>query len=146
MADKLLEDKISKVYNKPKTDKGLAFPCCLSVNEICGHFSPMDDSDKTVLEAGDLVKVDLGGHIDGYMAVVAHSLLLPGGEDDPDRSKKIDAITAAYTAQEASIRLMKNDLCNKEVTDLIAKVGKEFDVFPLQGVLSHEMKKGVIAG
>ena len=65
MSDKLLDEKIAKVYNKPKTDKGVAFPCCLSVNEVCGHYSPMDEKDSQILKDGDLVKIDLGGHIDG---------------------------------------------------------------------------------
>ena len=29
------------------------------------------------LKAGDIVKLDLGCHIDGYMAVVAHTLVVP---------------------------------------------------------------------
>ena len=77
------------------------------------------------------------------MAVAAHTVLLPGGEDDADRSKKIDAMMAAWTAQEAVIRTMKNDLDNMEATKVIAQCAKEFDCVPLQGVLSHQMKQHV---
>jgi methionine aminopeptidase len=30
------------IYNKKKSiEKGFAFPLCISVNEICGHYSPL---------------------------------------------------------------------------------------------------------
>ena len=37
-------------------EKGLAFPTCLSVNNIVGHFSP-NSNDETTLKSGDLVKM-----------------------------------------------------------------------------------------
>ncbi|KAE9291226.1 hypothetical protein PR003_g25093, partial [Phytophthora rubi] len=54
-----------------KTDKGVAFPTCASANEIVCHFSPLPNESLS-LQAGDWVKIDLGCHIDGYVAVVAH--------------------------------------------------------------------------
>lgn len=38
--DKEIEKELSKVYSKKKIEKGIAFPTCVSVNEICGHYSP----------------------------------------------------------------------------------------------------------
>lgn len=40
-------------------EKGVAFPVCISVNDICGHFSPLEDESQK-LKNKDLVKVDLG--------------------------------------------------------------------------------------
>jgi methionine aminopeptidase len=37
-------------------EKGIAFPICLSVNGICGHYSPMKDNSSN-LKDGDLVKM-----------------------------------------------------------------------------------------
>jgi methionine aminopeptidase len=61
------------------------------VNEICGHFSPLDG--EHLIKEGDLVKIDLGVHIDGYVGLAAHSVLVGKGED-----KKKDVIMAAYKA------------------------------------------------
>ena len=56
-ADALLESEIEKVFNKPTKEgiieKGVAFPTCLSINNCCGHFSPMG-SDNTVIKEGQL--------------------------------------------------------------------------------------------
>ena len=52
---------------------GIAFPCCISVNNCICHYSPLTHDADTVLKAGDLAKIDLGAHIDGFIAVVAHT-------------------------------------------------------------------------
>ena len=59
-----------------KIEKGSAFPTCISVNNCVGHYSPLPAEDKIVIAEGDLVKIDLGVHVDGYVAVVAHTCFL----------------------------------------------------------------------
>jgi methionine aminopeptidase len=62
-------------------EKGMAFPTCISINEICGHYSPLisDAKEKEaeigILKEGDVVKIDLGVHIDGYIALVGHTVV-----------------------------------------------------------------------
>jgi len=50
-----------------------AFPCNVSVNDIAAHYTPPADAD-TVIQEGDLVKVDIGAHLDGYIADTAFSV------------------------------------------------------------------------
>ena len=44
-------------------EKGIAFPTCLSVNEICGHYSPLvsdaneKEKESATLKQGDVVKM-----------------------------------------------------------------------------------------
>ncbi len=38
--DNFVRQELSKVYTKKKYTKGLAFPTCISVNEVCGLYSP----------------------------------------------------------------------------------------------------------
>lgn len=49
---------------------GLAFPCNISRNEIAAHYTPCVD-DKTVFEIGDVVKIDCGAELDGYVGDTA---------------------------------------------------------------------------
>lgn len=50
--------KLAKVYPKKKLDKGPAFPVCLSINEIVGHFSPLNsEAADLVIKEGDVVKM-----------------------------------------------------------------------------------------
>ena len=44
----------------------LAFPCNISRNDIAAHYTP-SCTDKSKLEMGDVVKIDCGGHIDGWL-------------------------------------------------------------------------------
>merc|ERR1711933_477804 len=105
-ADDLLEKEIEKVFNKPTKEglieKGVAFPTCLSVNHCCGHFSPMA-TDDTVIKEGDLVKIDVGCHIDGWVASAAHTVVAQNalrtirpGKTTTDASEHFDKVAEAY--------------------------------------------------
>jgi len=47
-----------------------AFPVNLSINEIAAHYTP-SPGDKTRFETGDVVKVDVGAHVDGFVGDTA---------------------------------------------------------------------------
>ncbi len=49
---------------------GLAFPCNISLNEIAAHYTP-SVNDKSVFELGDVVKIDCGAELDGYVGDTA---------------------------------------------------------------------------
>merc|ERR1719219_1664192 len=123
-------------------EKGIAFPTCVSVNEIAGHFSPLRGESRGLIP-GDLVKVDMACHIDGYIAAAGHSLVV-GGDQVEDR--RADVIMAAWNAAEAAVRLVQVGNTNTQVTETFAKIADEFGCKPVQGVLSHQLKKHVIDG
>ena len=44
--DKFMEEELKKVFSNKKSKKlerGIAFPTCISVNHVMGHFSPLAD-------------------------------------------------------------------------------------------------------
>jgi len=142
-SDKFIVDAVSKLYNNKKNiEKGIGFPTCISVNNIVGHFSPLS-ADQIVLKEGDLVKVDLGAHIDGYVSVAAHSFVL---SPNTVTGKQADVILACHTASEIALRLLKPGNKNTQITDAIAKVAADYKVNPVVGVLSHQQKRFVIDG
>ena len=47
-----------------------AFPTGVGVNEITAHHAPQED-EKGVIQESDVVKIDYGVHIDGYIADTA---------------------------------------------------------------------------
>jgi methionyl aminopeptidase len=49
---------------------GLAFPCNISRNEVAAHYTPCVN-DTVVFEVGDVVKVDCGAELDGYVGDTA---------------------------------------------------------------------------
>lgn len=50
---------------------------------------------------------DLGAHIDGFPAVVAHSFVVNATAENKATGKKADAVLAAYYAAEAAMRKLK---------------------------------------
>jgi len=145
--DSFITDAVNKVYLKPKIEKGIAFPTCISVNNIVGHFCP-STGDETVLAEGDLLKIDLAAHIDGYIACLAHTVRLgtAGIETQIPIGRQADVMAAAWTAAEAAIRTLKPGKTNSDVSAAIAKAAAEFKCSPVQGVLSHQMSRFVIDG
>ena len=52
-----------------------AFPCNVSVNEVAAHYtSPPQDTQR--IPENSLVKIDLGVHVDGYIADTATTICL----------------------------------------------------------------------
>ncbi len=49
---------------------GLAFPCNISINEIAAHYTP-SVNDTKVFEIGDVVKLDCGAELDGFIGDTA---------------------------------------------------------------------------
>lgn len=72
-----------------------AFPAQTSRNEVAAHYcSPPDD--ESVYESGDLVKVDLGVHVDGWIADTACTVdLSPDGRWSSLVQASADALSAA---------------------------------------------------
>ncbi|XP_046581012.1 proliferation-associated protein 2G4-like [Haliotis rubra] len=145
--DKQLIEETSKVFKKMKEmKKGLAFPTCVSVNNCICHFSPLKSEPDVILKDGDLVKIDLGAQIDGFIAVVAHSLVIGASAENKVKGRKADVMMAAHLASEAALRLVKPGNENYNVTDNIQKVAESFKCKPIEGMLSHQLKRHVIDG
>lgn len=49
---------------------------------------------------------DMGAHIDGFIAVVAHTLVV-GNKGEKIKGRKADVILAAHYASEAALRLIR---------------------------------------
>ncbi|XP_043690332.1 ERBB-3 BINDING PROTEIN 1-like isoform X1 [Telopea speciosissima] len=79
--DAFIREQSGNMYKnvKKKIERGIAFPTCISINNTVCHFSPLA-SDETVLQEGDMLKIDMGCHIDGFIAIVAHTLSFKKGQ------------------------------------------------------------------
>ncbi|XP_042398925.1 ERBB-3 BINDING PROTEIN 1-like isoform X2 [Zingiber officinale] len=61
-------------------------------------------NDENVLEKNDIVKIDMGCHIDGFIIVVAHTHVIQEG---PVIGRAADVIDAANIAAEVALRLVR---------------------------------------
>jgi methionine aminopeptidase len=95
-----MEEELRKVFNNKKSKKlerGIAFPTCISVNHLMGHYSPMAD-ESSKLEDGDIAKIDLGCHMDGFVAQAAHTIIVSSTSTSKVSGKKAEVVLAAYNA------------------------------------------------
>lgn len=145
MGDQMIEEETAKSYNKKvkgkKMEKGVAFPTCISVNEIVSNFSP--PKGERTLNEGDVVKVEMACHIDGFITGAAHTIIV-GTAAVEDR--RADCIMAAWNVAEAALRLVQPGNTNTQVTEAIEKITADFGCKPIQGMISHQVKKHVIDG
>ena len=82
LGDAAIERETAKYYNKKdkdgnKVEKGIAFPTCVSIDNCVCHNSP-GASDAKTIEDGASVKLDLGAHVDGYVATTATTVVVGG--------------------------------------------------------------------
>ena len=149
-SDNLIKEKLSKIYTKKKFIKGIAFPTSIAVNEVCGNFSPLsepsdDPHEYKTLSEGDVAKINLGVEINGFAALVGHTVVV-SDKKEKIKGKKADVILATYNSIQAALRMMTKDNTNNKITDTIASICKDYDVNPIEGVLSHRMKRDIIDG
>lgn len=145
--DNQMESETGKKYkNEPDMKKGIAFPTCLSVNNCICHFSPSKNDPDYALKAGDVVKIDLGAHIDGFIAVAAHTMVVGAKPDNKAKGRGADVVLAAYHASQAALRLMKDGTSNYAVTEAVQKIAAEYKCKPIEGMLSHQLKQFKIDG
>eukprot|EP01089_Gocevia_fonbrunei_P020742 TRINITY_DN7797_c0_g1_i3.p1 TRINITY_DN7797_c0_g1~~TRINITY_DN7797_c0_g1_i3.p1 ORF type:complete len:317 (-),score=83.77 TRINITY_DN7797_c0_g1_i3:68-1018(-) len=136
-------DSLATVYNA-KMEKGIAFPTSISVNHTVGNYSPISTDTKTLAE-GDVVKIDLGAHVDGYIVQAAHTMIATATQECVT-GRKADVICAAHFAAEAALRLFRPGKTNADITKAISDIADAFSCKPIEGVLSHQLKRYVIDG
>ena len=76
-----------------KIDQSICFGSTPSLFHYCSDF---------IVKENDIVKLDLGVHIDGYIAVVAHTVFM----SEEKKGKAVDAMLAAHYCAEAALRLV----------------------------------------
>lgn len=152
LGDDTIQGETDKCFRKAKgedkVDKGISFPTCVNVNQVVCHYSPLEEDKLPPLVVGDVVKIDMGCHIDGFCAVVAQTFIVTeeGVTGEIEKNEKANVVAAGQVAVEAISHCFRPGASNSDITDIIAAVAKDFDVTPVAGVLSHEMKRYIIDG
>uniref|UniRef100_G3SGI1 Peptidase M24 domain-containing protein n=1 Tax=Gorilla gorilla gorilla TaxID=9595 RepID=G3SGI1_GORGO len=106
--DAMIMEETGKIFKKEKEmKKGIAFPTSISVNNCVCHFFPLKRGQDYILKEGDLVKIDLGVHVDGFIANVAHTFVVDVAQGTQVTGRKGDIIKAAQLCVEAALCLVK---------------------------------------
>ena len=94
----LIEKQCEQIYKNKQLEKGIAFPTCVSVNDMVCHYSPYAD-ESIKLSPGDVVKVDLGCHIDGFIALAANTVIIPSETEEESKKKAIVVRMALFRSR-----------------------------------------------
>ena len=105
-----------------------AFPCNISRNEEAAHATPSID-DETVFGEEDLVKLDIGVHIDGYIADSAVTVDLSG--------KYEELIRASEAALDEAIKIIHDGVSTVEIGEVIEEAIKERGYKPIVNLSGH---------
>ena len=111
---------------------GVAFPANISINEEAAHATP-STNDKHVF-GRDLVKLDIGAHIDGYIADTAVTI-------DLGSNKQI--VKASQTALDAAIGIVKAGINTSEISEIIEKTITSFGFNPVVNLTGHGLEQYV---
>jgi methionyl aminopeptidase len=123
----------SKILEK---GAGLAFPVNISINEIAAHYSPKHD-DTSVFKKGDVVKLDIGAHVDGYIADTAITIEI-------ETDKYQDMIKASADGLDTAIKLMRPGINLIEIGKAVQKTILSYGYKPVDNLTGHSMKRYVI--
>jgi len=123
--------------------KGIAFPTCIEVNNMCGHFSPITSESDRVLKKGDVVQISAGVQLDGHIVYSGKTIVV--GVTSV-KGRKADVIMAAWTAAEAAARCARIGVNSRELTAAVLRTAKAFNCNVVEGVLLHQIKRNKMDG
>ena len=121
------EAKIKELGGQP------AFPINISMNHHAAHYTPSQEDDTTVPERA-LVKVDLGAHIDGYIADNALTVLV--GNDE----KLQTLVKAAEAGLQAAIHTIRAGLRVWNVSKAISEAMRKLKTRPIENLTGHSIE------
>ena len=123
---------------------GVSFPCAISPNDLICHYSPTSSDPELVLKPGDLIKIELGIHVDNCPAFICHSLVIGSEIDEGDVRSKL--LKAAWTATQATATDLRPGQSLDQLTEKFANIPSEFGVNYTQGLMTHVISRNNLAG
>ena len=121
-----IENKIIELGGK------MAFPTNLSINNIAAHYTPSYD-DKSL--AHGLLKIDLGVHIDGWIADTAFSMDL----EDSEENKKL--IQASKKALENAIKIAKENVSVGKIGQVVQETIESYGFSSVINLSGHQIEQ-----
>ncbi|MEM3641321.1 MAG: type II methionyl aminopeptidase [Candidatus Bathyarchaeia archaeon] len=124
-AEKLIREK----GGKP------AFPCNVSINEIAAHYTSPPNDKKTIPE-NSLVKVDIGAHVDGYVADTAVTICF--------NQEYRALVNAAEQALKTAIDAIRPGMLTSKLGALIERTIKSRGFKPISNLTGHKVGRYLV--
>jgi methionyl aminopeptidase len=125
-----LLDVATKIEKRiTKNGAGLAFPVNISLNTLAAHYSPRHD-DPLIFKTGDVVKLDVGAHISGYIADTAITVEI-------ETNHYTTMIKASDEALQKAIECLTTNLSLSEVGKTIENTITSYGYKPIDNLMGH---------
>jgi len=112
-----------------------AFPVNTSLNEVAAHYTAEPNDEKTITDS-DLIKIDLGAQVNGYIADTAVTVCY-----DP---KYASLVQAAEEALKNAISMIKIGVKASDVGRTIEKTVKQLGFKPIANLSGHSLAQYTI--
>lgn len=112
-----------------------AFPCNVSINEIAAHYTS-SPNDSQIIPEKSIVKVDIGVHVDGFIADTATSICF-----DPEYDPMIET---AEEALQKAVEILRPGLSISRFGSIIQKTIKTRGYKPISNLTGHLIRRYII--
>jgi methionyl aminopeptidase len=112
-----------------KNGAGLAFPVNIALNTLAAHYSPRHD-DPLIFKEGDVVKLDVGAHISGYIADTAITVEI-------DTNHYTTMIQASENALQKAIDTLSTHISLSEIGKTIENTISSYGYKPIDNLMGH---------
>ncbi|RME30696.1 type II methionyl aminopeptidase [Candidatus Woesearchaeota archaeon] len=128
-------DEVEEFIREQGAD--MAFPAQVSINAVAAHFCPKAD-DMTVFREGDVVKLDVGVHVDGFVGDNAVTIYL-GDDAEIDR-----LVEASRAARDAAIALVRAGVTPHELGAAIEQEITKRGFKPIRNLSGHGVAQYIV--
>ncbi len=111
------------------------FPCNVDVDSVAAHYAS-PTGDQHVVAEGQLVKVDIGVHVDGYIADTAVTVCL-----DPELQPMV---RAAEDALEVACRAAKPGARASDIGSTIEHIIRNRGMKPIRNLTGHKLARYIV--
>jgi len=141
-----IEDMNRKLVQESGLKAGIAFPTGCSLNHVAAHYTP-NGGDNTVLQYGDVMKLDFGTHVNGHIIDCAFTVAFDPKFDNLLQAVK-DATNTGVKAAGIDVRLCDIGAAIQEVMESyeVEIDGKRYQVQSIRNLNGHSIAPYIIHG
>jgi len=125
-----IEEKIIDLGGFP------AFPVNISINNVAAHYTPVPNDEK-YLKEGDVVKLDMGVHVEGYAMDFAYTVEI-------NDNKYKDLILASKEALKNVKTIIRKDIELGIIGKTIEETIKKYGYNPIFNLSGHKIERYVL--
>lgn len=113
----------------------MAFPCNVDIDHVAAHYCAYLN-DATVIPERSLVKLDIGVHVDGYIADTAKTVCL-----DPSLDYLVKAAEAGLAA---AVNAIRPEIRSNEVGSAIQEAIMNHGARPISNLTGHKLARYIV--